>query len=388
MMDFFSKGYTTGTHRLMAPEQTLTNIEPHLAAMSISRCADITGLDRIGIPVYCAIRPRSRTVQVSNGKGLLHINAKVSALMEAIEIFHMENPSGRLRRDSLTSMRRNGQCIVQPSFLLNYQAEKFFTEDFLIDWLSAENLLTGEEVWIPGSAVYLCSPMLYKYSSNGLASGNHLIEATLHGLYEVIERDAISRLSVNGRINLSGECCKFIDLNTIDDSSVQELYDLLKRAESKLVLIWVKSCIQIHTFWAVILDQNYFSSSTMINIGYGSHLNISVAAIRAITEAAQVRLTYIHGAREDIPASAYQATESRRKVYAYFDQIEGDTHWQTCSELATEGDDLLYDYTHILNLLSEAGYKNIFRVNLTRSPFNIPVSKVFIPGLKLNSHLF
>src|SRR5438093_1523690 len=63
-MNALSKGYTGGTHRLVAPEDTLARITPHLAACGITRCADVTGLDRLGIPVYCAIRPRTRTIQV------------------------------------------------------------------------------------------------------------------------------------------------------------------------------------------------------------------------------------------------------------------------------------------------------------------------------------
>src|SRR5215210_7501401 len=100
MLNTLPKGYMEGTHRLIAPEATLENILPHLAANHITRCADVTGLDRLGIPVYCAIRPRGKTVQVTNGKGLRHPDAKVSALMEAIELFHAENPACELRTAS------------------------------------------------------------------------------------------------------------------------------------------------------------------------------------------------------------------------------------------------------------------------------------------------
>ncbi|MHC5861750.1 YcaO-like family protein, partial [Nostoc sp.] len=129
------------------------------------------------------------------------------------------------------------------------------------------------------------------------------------------------------------------------------------------------------------------SHSSTVNIGYGSHLSLSVAATRAITEAAQSRLTFIHGSREDLAAkNCYKASDVPSKVYAYFDRIESNTRWRTLSNMA--GKDLLQDYTQILEHLSQADYKNIFRVNLTRSPFNIPVVKVFVSGLKMNHHLF
>jgi ribosomal protein S12 methylthiotransferase accessory factor YcaO len=57
-----TKGFASGTHRLVAPEVTLERIAPHLLRFGITRCADITGLDRIGIPVYVAVRPQGRVL--------------------------------------------------------------------------------------------------------------------------------------------------------------------------------------------------------------------------------------------------------------------------------------------------------------------------------------
>ena len=105
------KAYCRGTHRLIAPEVSLSRIQPHLASFGITRCADVTGLDRIGIPVCCAIRPRNRSLQVSNGKGLRLVDAQVSALMEAIELFHAENPGSQVKCASLNSLRREGRPV-------------------------------------------------------------------------------------------------------------------------------------------------------------------------------------------------------------------------------------------------------------------------------------
>ena len=58
--------------------------------MGITRLGNITGLDRIGIPVAIAVRPNSRSVSVAQGKGLEMPQAMASALMEACETFHAE----------------------------------------------------------------------------------------------------------------------------------------------------------------------------------------------------------------------------------------------------------------------------------------------------------
>ncbi len=151
MTGALAKGYTNGTHRLVAPEETLARIQPHLASVGITRCADVTGLDRIGIPVYCAIRPANRSIQVSNGKGLRPVDAMVSAFMEAIELFHAEHPDGRIERGSLKSLRRAGRRAIAPDRLRDYRTDTFFSQDFVIDWVKGEDLLSGEEVWLPAT---------------------------------------------------------------------------------------------------------------------------------------------------------------------------------------------------------------------------------------------
>jgi ribosomal protein S12 methylthiotransferase accessory factor len=380
-MDALTKGYAIGTHRLISPEQTLANIQPYLAAAGITRCADITGLDRIGIPVYCSIKPGGRLVQIHNGKGLYPMAAKVSALMEAIEIFHAENPYCDFYHNSFQEICHSDISVISPNILPLYLSQNFFSKNSMIDWIKAENLRTNESVFLPASAVYLCSPSLYSFSSNGLASGNHIVEATLHGLYELIERDAIDRVSINGKIDL--KTCKIIDLNTVDDESIGELINKIEAANFKLVLIWLKSCISIHTFWAIILDKNPLTPSIMVNFGYGTHLSISVAATRAITEAAQSRLTFIYGVSEELAEPLPpDRSQTYYKIYAYFDRLEGTVPWQNFSSLA--GKNLSEDYDRVLRCLWEAGYENIFRVDLARSTFNIPVVKVIVPELRYN----
>ena len=84
------KAYRRGTHRTVDPAATLARVRPHLQGMGITRIANVTGLDRIGIPVVMACRPNARSLAVSQGKGLTLEAAKASAVMEAIELHHAE----------------------------------------------------------------------------------------------------------------------------------------------------------------------------------------------------------------------------------------------------------------------------------------------------------
>src|SRR5438874_551027 len=79
------KSYARGTHRLVLPEETWTKVSLHSAAAGVTRFADLTGLDRLGIPVYCAVRPETRATQSSYGAGLSAIDARVAAGMAAME---------------------------------------------------------------------------------------------------------------------------------------------------------------------------------------------------------------------------------------------------------------------------------------------------------------
>src|SRR6266496_3142850 len=94
------KSYRAGTHRIRNPEQTLAEYLPKAKDMGITRLANVTGLDWVGIPVYNAIRPNSRSLSVSQGKGVTLEAAKVSALMESIEYWHAEHISLPLRHES------------------------------------------------------------------------------------------------------------------------------------------------------------------------------------------------------------------------------------------------------------------------------------------------
>ena len=93
-------------------------------------------------------------------------------------------------KSQLRSMCGGDSAPVHPEALPHYRHQTYFAPDLLIDWTTAEELSTAQQVWLPASAVFFfSSPRLYDVTSNGLASGNELTEATLHALYELIERD-------------------------------------------------------------------------------------------------------------------------------------------------------------------------------------------------------
>ena len=50
-LDEAPKAWLAGTHRTVAPEATLERFLPLAPCMGITRLSDVTGLDRLGLPV-------------------------------------------------------------------------------------------------------------------------------------------------------------------------------------------------------------------------------------------------------------------------------------------------------------------------------------------------
>jgi len=106
-----AKLYTTDTHRSIPPAETIARVRPYFAQMGIARVANVTGLDRIGLPVIMVSRPNSRSVAVSQGKGLSLDSAIASGVMQAAETWHGERIARPLRYASFADLARDSAVI-------------------------------------------------------------------------------------------------------------------------------------------------------------------------------------------------------------------------------------------------------------------------------------
>lgn len=287
--------YHHGTYRTSHPSDTLKRFAPRMKDAGITRLADVTGLDWIGVPVYQAIRPLSHNLSVSQGKGLTHLQAKVSAMMEAFELFHAEVFSVPTTCCSVVDMRP--RISYSPDTLALMEGQ-WIPEHVPLRWAKGANLLTRREEWVPKDLCCLdftvqnrlaCAP--FAATSNGLASGNTYGEAIVHGLYEVIERDATARARLD-----NAPPHKSLDTSTIRSRTVQGLLHRLQACHVEFTLIDVTGPTGIPCFEVELHDQSLNTSVW----GSGCHMNASTAMVRAITEACQTRVTYIAGTRDDL----------------------------------------------------------------------------------------
>src|SRR5262249_1927791 len=142
-----AKRYRLGTHRTRAPEETWDWVAEHLPRVGITRVADLTGLDGLGIPGFQAVRPGSWNLAVSQGKGATPEAARVGAVMEAIETWHAE----RLDRlpQTVLSLREMRSANPIPLASLRWQPGVRPLDAAPLAWLRAAPLQGGPEGWLP-----------------------------------------------------------------------------------------------------------------------------------------------------------------------------------------------------------------------------------------------
>jgi ribosomal protein S12 methylthiotransferase accessory factor len=307
------KAYLHGTHRLCTPAQTVTRVSPHMAAMGITRLANITGLDHVGIPVVMACRPNSQSISVSQGKGLTLDAAKASALMESVESYCAERIELPRLRASYRDIAKDREVVDVND--LPWCVGSAFNDDLPRLWVDGLDLVRGSVIAVPFELVHtdytLPGPELeecFAANTNGLASGNHVLEAIAHGLCEVVERDATTLWQLRLSDDRSDTV---VDPGTIDDPHCRALLERFDAAEID-VLIWdATSDIGIATFYCLVIDRN--PDNAVPEFGAGCHPSRDIALARALCEAAQARTTYIAGSRDDFDPEWYSERQRIRR---------------------------------------------------------------------------
>jgi ribosomal protein S12 methylthiotransferase accessory factor len=348
--------------------------------MGITRLGNVTGLDRIGIPVVVAVRPNSRSVSVSQGKGLDLAQAMTSALMEAIEGFHAEEV-GEGRPASYCELAAN-HCVVDPRALCS--TGQPFDFDAAISWLEGFDLLHQEPCWVPAEIVHTdYTQSLDGYflaGSNGLASGNHPVEAISAAICELVERDAVAVWSASG---IRARAQQSVDIASVDDPDCRAL--LAKYDDAGIaVRLWnVTTEIGIAAFLCDIHDPSADEPRRLRRFhGAGCHPDRVIALARALTEAAQTRLTYIAGIRDDLLPAEYEEPPTADVMDALLDALRQESAPHLFREVPSfAADDLNQDLRWEVERLHLAGITRVVAVDLTRPDFGIPVVRVVIPGL-------
>lgn len=405
------KALGVGVHRELPAASTFERMAPHLRVIGVTRVADITGLDRIGIPVYNAICPRSRdSISVYSGKGATPIDAKTSAVMEAAERYFAALPRRPATVAGYAQLADADRSALDPCDF-NLELHPEYRPELPISWVEGYDLMNEESVLVPRflagyHQVFHETPCYRIATTNGIASGNSLEEAICHGLTELIERDdwTMADLISNrlGRVldpdaldpDLAAavsrwlrQCHPSIDPGSLPAESAR-LAERFWSAGAEVELKDLTSATGIPTILATV-SEDLGPTFSRSHQGAGTHPDRDVALMRALTEVAQSRVVDMSAVREDfsLPTDEVEPwfMHGRRAGPARDDAWAHHSSGRTSpfSELPSyPSDDVVVDIRLMLDRLAARGLGRAVVVDLSPADLPVKVVRVIVPGLE------
>jgi YcaO-like protein with predicted kinase domain len=273
-----------------------------LKEWGVTRVADVTGLDRVGLPVYTSVRPTGASISISGGKGISRIDSKCSAIVEAAELQAAENPW--IHPDWVHCTHAEAEeryPNVVPFSLLQLSRDSPATRNTTpMAFDEMNDVLRNKPIVVPSDMIWMeprvKTPFIYfQSSSSGLAGGVNEQDSMLQATLECIERDSWALAEC---VQERGKILGVVSLEDPLPEQVKVCVDHLKKAGVHPFLFDITTDVGVPTFRATILDDSPRSPGTFS--GFGCSLDAEVAARRAITESLQARCAYISGARDDL----------------------------------------------------------------------------------------
>lgn len=365
MLAAFYIGIKDGSTSLASPEPDPGDAEAYFRSLlplcrraRITRIGDLTGLDRIGLPVIQAIRPAALSEVTSLGRGMFGASAAIGAIMESLERFYAEAIAAS--RVFLSTAEGLG---IGTGFFDGFclAACRQTWRDREIAWIMGVDMVTGAPKPVPFELVhtiYTDPPPsgdgVFLRTTTGLACHRSDFAALRHGLLECIERDAIAR---------AFETHGFMDRMRLPVSGLgAAVQDLLSRVAGfgiSAAFWYAPSPVRIPVVWCQTIEAG--EGEPMLALpteGYCAGLDLHQAAFGALLEALAARAGAISGARDDQTRKHY-ARPSKAMLADARDLI--------LSECATSADFVavlpaVADLADLLERITTAGLGPVFAV--------------------------
>jgi ribosomal protein S12 methylthiotransferase accessory factor len=356
--------------RALAPEAFLRIAQAAARKCGVTRLADITGLDRVGLPVWQAVRPGGRALSVHQGKGASPLTAKIGALCEAIESHCAEH----VQADGPVAAFANLPPEQRAPDLSDYCVDraKLPNHGKAIRWCDATDLLSGARQYLPHALVSLDFrsglPNRIERVSGGTGAGASEEDAVRVALLELIERDAVSEWQQLGQAEEAGAS---LDLATVPFDWFQAWRERLRTLRIELEAFQLKAIVSVPAFMCVIGGTEEFGPAYRRFSGTAAHPSAEQALFKALAEALQSRLTLIAGVRDDILPAYYKRHSTSRKS----------PHWPQPGTRTWAPADSPGDLIGWAEDLAGQGYRQIAIKRLDQNLDGIAVVKAFVPGL-------
>ena len=360
----------------MLPNALPPAIAAAAAAAGVTRLADLTGLDVLGIPVWQAVRPWSLTVSVNQGKSFDPAVARIAAAMEAVEVAAAERVGPAVQRSCWSDIDPACRSGSPDDFA---RKRGGISADRPIDWILGERVADGAPFLVPRDAVLLdftkesLDHDCVEVSSNGQGAHLSLEAATLKGLLEIVERDAMGEAFLSdrnlwrmGRVSVEPGIWPWFDT----------IVDRVQAAGISLWLYEFKALAGARVLACEMRDPAAFPSPRAIARGVAAAMSVEQALRGAVAEAAQVRLTDIAFAREDLTGRVTGKRIESVPPYAFVAE-PGLLKAEMAPAPSTAGDQL----TSLVVALAAGGYPDIVRVRLPTEADDVHAVRMFVPGL-------
>lgn len=331
----------------------------------------------------------------AGGKGLTDLQARASALGEAIE-----RASGVFQGDEVclhASYDKLRDRAIHPNECMLFSEAQYraadegltrkggmnavpfrFDTTVEMDWTPVWSMTEGRRRYLPTQYLYFAHPGPVEHTfsfadSNGNAAGNTLEEAVLQGLFEVVERDAVCLWWYN-RLRMPA-----LDLSAVAEPRVRALLTYYESLGREVTALDLTSDLGIPVYAAV--SRVVSGGPEQILVGFGAHLDPMIALGRAVTEMNQVLaiLDRLDASRGRIPPHLDTWLASARlEDHLYLAPGEGRA--VTLREVAA-GSDILESVHQCRSAIEAAGLE-VLVLDQTRPDLRIPVAKVIVPGLR------
>ncbi|NES05014.1 MAG: TOMM precursor leader peptide-binding protein, partial [Okeania sp. SIO2F4] len=409
-----------GGHRYCVPEETLRKNKHHISSITgIIRELQKVSLADANDLVHTYVAKHHFTTMFDDlddlriniggrsvGKGKTDLQAKVSALGEAIEryssVFQGDEPRER------GNYGKFGDRAIHPNTCMNYSQEQYntreewntshpnskfqkvpepFDEEEERDWTPVWSLTDGEFKYLPTAYCYPGYPKPPQAdcwsNSNGSAAGNTIEEAILQGFMELVERDCVALWWYN-RIKRPE-----VNLDSFDETYFSALKNYYQKLNRDLWVIDITNDFNIPTFAAISRRIDRQEKEEDIIYGFAAHFDSKLAIGRALTEVNQ-NLSNVQAANAD--------GSTRYPIYSDFFALEW---WKTATlenqpylvpdeSMAPKvwddypqewSDDLLEDITICQQLVEKKGMEMLV-LDQTRPDIGLKVVKVIVPGMR------
>lgn len=268
--------------------------------LGVTRVARVTGLDRTGVEVAAAIRPDGHVLQVTNGKALDYSAAVASALGEAAELWASEQLPLVSGFGSAAEVRAlTGLEVVGAG-----PARRSWVRGVRLDGVPV--LVGADEISCPPLERAPPGLQVARWTSNGLGAHPVRARALEHAAFEVWEREALVRTLPHGWTLAAVRRRRRAFGGVLARALAQGGYQL---AVFDLTPVGGGPPVA----GALLAERD---GPVPLTAGYASRNSWKDAALAAVLEAAQSRLTEIHGAREDVVPGRRRAAQDAAPLFA------------------------------------------------------------------------